>query len=104
MKYAVIKIGTDQFLAEEGKTIKTKRIKGEEGSAIKLGETLILVDESKVLVGKPQLNDVEVWGKIEKQSRSKKLEVYKYRSKSRYRRKTGHRERETEIKIEKIKI
>jgi len=45
-----------------------------------------------------------VSGKILTQDKAKKIIVFKYKSKKKYRKKTGHRQPFTEVLIEKIEL
>ena len=102
MKYAVIEISGEQHLVQEGQVLNVEKIEGNDGSNLKIDKILLFVDGEKVEIGKPYLDKIKVDLQIIKQYKDKKLDVYKYRSKSRYRRKIGHRQQLTQVKINKI--
>ena len=54
-------------------------------------------------IGKPYLKDISITGIIEKQSKQKKIIVYRHNSKSTHKRKYGHRQPYTRVKITGLK-
>jgi large subunit ribosomal protein L21 len=97
---AVIKTGGKQYLVEEGQTLSLETLAKEPGESVSF-ETLLLVDGDKVKVGTPVLG-MNVTGEIVTHGRAKKIEVVKYKAKSRYTRRVGHRQNFTKVKITKI--
>ncbi|KKQ50772.1 MAG: 50S ribosomal protein L21 [Candidatus Woesebacteria bacterium GW2011_GWB1_38_5] len=97
VKYAVIKIKGKQYRVSEGDKIVVDRAKDE------LNEnTLLLRDDEKLMIGKPYLDKVKVVLSKIKDFRGKKIEVFKYKAKSRYRKHSGFRAELTELSVEKI--
>jgi large subunit ribosomal protein L21 len=100
---AVIQTGGKQYLVREGQTLKIEKLEQPDGAALTFDALLIANDDgSGVQVGKPFVKGAKVEGKVMKQGRAKKIEIVKYKPKSRYRRHQGHRQHYTEIKVEKI--
>jgi large subunit ribosomal protein L21 len=102
MNLAIIQSGGKQYLVKPNDKIQIEKIEGNVGDVIKLGEVLMTADGSKINLGKPLITGNGVEAKILKQGRSKKILVFKYKSKSKYRRKQGHRQSFTEIEVTKI--
>ncbi len=102
MNLAIIQAGGKQYLVKANDKIQIEKIEGKVGDTIKLGEVLLSVAGDKIDLGKPFIASGAVEAKILKQGRSKKVLVFKYKSKSKYRRKQGHRQAFTEIEITKI--
>ena len=102
--YAVIKTGGKQYKVREGDTLKVEKLALEDGKSIDL-EVLLVTDEEgeTVKVGAPTVSGAKVTAKIIEQGRAKKIDVIKYKPKSRYTRKNGHRQPFTKIEIIKIK-
>jgi len=100
---AVIKTGGKQFVVSKGDKIRIEKLLGEEGSTVTFDAVLLKADEkgSKVEVGTPTVTGA-VEGKILKQARSRKVEVVKYKPKTRYKTVNGHRQYFTEVEITKI--
>lgn len=102
--YAVIKTGGKQYKVKEGETLKVEKLDAEPGKTVDL-EVLMVADEGgkDVKVGTPTLDGAKVTAKVLEQGRAKKVEVVKYKPKSRYTRRNGHRQPFTKIEISSIK-
>jgi len=99
-KYAVIRIGGKQYKAIEGKEILVDKLADPNKFEI---ETLLLVDDDKVQVGKPVIKEAKIKIKIVADlEKGEKIEIYKFKAKSRYKRHTGFRPQYTRLLIEKI--
>ena len=96
---AVIKAGGKQYYVTEGSEIFVEKIEANEGDKVEFHQVLML--DSKV--GNPYLTGVTVQGEVLKNGKSKKIKIFKYKSKDRLNRVTqGHRQPYTKIKITKI--
>ena len=69
---------------------------------INLNEVLLINDDRVTTLGKPALENAHIVASIVKQSRSKKIQVFKYKSKVRYRKLRGHRQHHTDLRVEEI--
>lgn len=99
-KYAVVRIGGKQYKAFEGKEILVDKLADPKKFEV---ETLLLVDEDKVQVGKPVLKDAKIKIKVVTDlEKGEKVEIYKFKAKSRYKRHTGFRPQYTRLLIESI--
>jgi len=85
--YAVIETGGKQYRVEEGMLLEH-----DSGKPVEFNNVVLLVDGSGAHVGAPYLDGAVVKGKVQAQAKSKKIVVYKYKSKTGYRRKRGHRQ------------
>ena len=98
-KYAVIRIKKNQYILEEGDSFLVPGICNEKVES----ETLLLVKDGKVSIGKPVLDKVSLKFKvIEEKVKGDKINVLKYKAKSRYRKKFGFRSISTKLLLEKI--
>ena len=96
---AVIKVGGKQYYVTEGTEIFVEKIEANEGDNVEFNQVLML--DSKV--GNPYLSGVTVQGEVLKNGKSKKIKIFKYKSKDRSNRVTqGYRQPYTKIKITKI--
>jgi len=102
MNLAIIESGGKQYLITPKSKIQVEKLEGQVGDTIKFEKVLLLSRNNKVELGKPFVPAVLLEAKIVKQSRSKKLVIFKYKSKSRYRRKQGHRQHYTELEFEEV--
>ena len=98
MKYAVIKNGGHQYKVEEGQIIKVEKLDSD-GKSYVFEEVLLSVDGDKVELGTPIVTGLKVYADVVSDVKGDKIEVFKYKSKSRYRKHTGHRQKYTQIKI-----
>ncbi|MGB0757773.1 MAG: 50S ribosomal protein L21 [Patescibacteria group bacterium] len=98
--FAVIKTGGKQYLVQKGDTIRVEKLLGEEGSKVAFDAVLMKAspDGKTVDVGTPNVKST-VEGTVVKQGRAKKVDVVKYKSKTRYKKQYGHRQHFTEVKI-----
>lgn len=105
MTYAVVEIAGKQYLVRPRQKIKVEKIEApEKGSEIKFNKVLLYGDESKIEVGKPQVNGAEVKVELLGNKRAKKVIVFHYKAKTRRRTKRGHRQSYSEILIKDIKL
>ncbi len=98
MKYAVIKIGGSQYKVEEGQIIEVELLESSDKTFV-FDQVLLAVDGDKVELGLPTVAGLKVYGELIADIKGKKIEVLKYKSKSRYRKHTGHRQKYTQLKI-----
>ncbi len=103
MKYAVIKTGGKQYRVSEGQKLKIEKLPVEKDQTFDFEDVLLLVNEDKVEIGKPNLK-VKVTARVIDQTKGKKIDVFKYKAKTGYHKKTGHRQNLTEVEIEKIGV
>lgn len=100
MKYAVIKYQGHQYKVIEGEEILVDKLLDQSEP-----EVLLFVDDGKSKIGKPVLKDVKVKVKVLSElEKGEKIDIYKFKAKSRYRRHTGFRPQYTKLLIEKISI
>ncbi len=102
MKYAVIKVGGQQFKVSEGEELSVNKLPGKAKDKLSFDEVLLAVDGDKVKLGTPTIKGAKVSAAIVDQFKDKKVRILKFKAKSRYRRRQGHRQQLTRIKIVKI--
>jgi large subunit ribosomal protein L21 len=94
---AIFETGGKQYLVKTGDKIQVEKLDGAAGDVLTFDKVLY----ADGAVGKPLVAGSTVTGKVLKQGRGKKIEVLKYKAKSKYRRKIGHRQAFTEVEITK---
>jgi large subunit ribosomal protein L21 len=100
MKYAIVRIGGKQYKAIEGKEILVDKLTDPKKFDV---EVLLVADGDKVSIGKPVLKDSPVKIKVvADMEKGEKIEIYKFKAKSRYKRHTGFRPQYTRLLVEKI--
>ena len=73
-----------------------------EGNTIELDRVLLIANGDKVTVGTPTIDRAKVIATSQGEGKAKKIIVFKYKSKVRYRKKTGHRQLYTRLSIDEI--
>ena len=102
--YAVIKTGGKQYRVSEGDVVTLERLTGERGDDIKFEEVLLVGDDEDTRIGTPVLAGASVDGTIVEQGRARKVIVFKFRRRKNYKRKKGHRQYQTRVRIDQIKV
>jgi large subunit ribosomal protein L21 len=101
-KIAIIKTGGKQYKARQGQTLKVEKIEGKEGDKVKFDTLLIAQNDGGELnLGQPSLGE-KVEGKIVEQGKDEKVNVVKYKNKTRYKRTIGHKQPFTKVEITSI--
>lgn len=101
--YAIVKASGKQYKVSSGDTICVDRIEGEVGKDVLLNDVLMIVnDDNRVDIGKPALVNAKVTCKIMRQTKGKKIIIFKSKRRKGYKRKTGHRQLLTELQVQEI--
>lgn len=103
MKYAIIKNGGHQYKVTEGQVLEVEKLESD-GTSYVFEEVLLVVDGDNVQIGAPIVEGMKVYADIVAEVKGDKIEVFKYKSKSRYRKHTGHRQKYTQVKINGIGV
>jgi len=101
MKFAVIETGGKQYEVSEGTVLTIEKLSGEHepGSVVAFDKVLLVDDGDTTNVGAPYINGATVSATFEAGGRHKKIDVIKYRPKSRYFKKRGHKQPYAKVKI-----
>jgi large subunit ribosomal protein L21 len=98
-KYAVVRLKGTQHKVVEGQELLVDKVDPKEIEA----EVLLSVDDGKVKIGKPTVKSAEVKFKVvNEEEKGEKVDIFKYKSKSRYRKHMGFRPKYTRLLVEKI--
>jgi large subunit ribosomal protein L21 len=100
--YAVIETGGKQYRVSPGQTVEVELLPSEPGATVTLDRVLMVSTEDKTLVGQPTVQGGAVVATVIGEGRGKKIIVFKYKSKKRYRRTTGHRQDYTYLTVTDI--
>jgi large subunit ribosomal protein L21 len=100
--YAVFKTGGKQYRASAGDRLRVERLAGEPGQTVEFDQVLLVGEGADVKLGSPLVAGGKVIATVTEQGRSKKVEVVKFKRRTRYRRLKGHRQHFTEIQITDI--
>ncbi len=83
-----------------GRGIATQDVK--KGDSLTFSEVLLTDDGKKTVVGTPLVAGKTVTGTVYSVGRAKKVEVVKYKAKSRYLKRRGHKQPQIKVKIDKV--
>ncbi|MCR5184950.1 MAG: 50S ribosomal protein L21 [Bacilli bacterium] len=99
--YAIIETGGKQIRVEVGSKIFVEKLEAEVGATVTLDKVLFVGGKS-IKVGAPYVEGATVSAKVEKQGKSKKIRVFKYKAKANEHKTIGHRQPFTCLVIEAI--
>lgn len=104
MEIAVIKTGGKQYVVSPGATITIEKLPQEvkKGDTLTFDEVLMTDNGSAMTVGTPLVKGAKVSGTVTIVGRAKKVEVVKYKAKSRYLKRRGHKQPQIKVKIDTV--
>ena len=85
-----------------GQLVDVDRLDVTDGDTVELDKVLLIADDDRVTVGTPTVGGAKVIATSKGEGRGKKIIVFKYKSKTRYRKKTGHRQFYTRLAVDRI--
>ena len=108
MEFAVIQTGGKQYKVSVGDEVKIEKLTGaqeayKEGDSVVFDKVLLVDNGSDTTIGTPFITGAKVTAEITKIGRAAKIDVIKYKQKSRYFKKNGHRQPFFQIKIKALK-
>ncbi len=103
--YAVIKTGGKQYRVEENEIINVELLKNaSEGEQITFDEVLLVADEENIHVGQPIVDGAKVTATVLGVTKGPKIIIFKHSGRTTMRRKTGHRQKYTQLRIDSITV
>jgi len=103
--YAIFRTAGKQFRAEKGTTLQIPLIDdAEPGSKLTFDEVLLASDGTSITAGAPLVKGASVTAEVVGLKKGIKIYVWKFKRRKNYRRKTGHRQRYTEIRITDVTV
>ena len=104
MEVAVIKTGGKQYVVSKGDTIAIEKLPGDlkKGDTVVFNEVLLVDNGSDTTIGAPLIKGAEVKGTVVLVGKAPKVEVVKYKPKSRYFKRNGHRQPLVKVTIDAI--
>lgn len=101
---AVIELSGKQYLVKEGDKIVAEKLDAKAGDVLTIKEVLLTNDGVETKVGTPYVEGASVSLKFENEDKGEKVEIRKYKAKSRYRRSTGHRQIQSHLTVTGINL
>jgi large subunit ribosomal protein L21 len=102
--YAIFRALGKQFRAEKGKTVRLPLMEAEAGAKVTFDEVLLSSDGETIRAGTPLVPGARVEAEVVGQGKEPKIYVFKFKRRKNYRRKTGHRQRFTEVRITDVTL
>ncbi|MBQ6438363.1 50S ribosomal protein L21 [bacterium] len=102
MKYAIIKLQGKQYRVSAGDKLTVDLLATPAGEQLTVSDVLLVADGDQVQVGTPLVKGASVTLKVIESGKDAKIDVFKYKSKSKYRKSHGHRQRITNVEVVKI--
>ena len=100
--YAVIRTGGKQYRVTPGETVRVEKLLGEVGGEVRFEDVLLFSDGQSLSVGKPQVGNTAVVGRIVEQDKYRKILVFKFKRSKGFRKKNGHRQPYTAVLVTRI--
>lgn len=102
--FAVIKTGGKQYKVTKGDVLRVEKLaNSQEGKKVTFDKVLMVADDKgAVTLGAPYVKGATVEATLLKNLKDKKIDVLKYKNKTRYRKSFGHRQQLAEVKIDVI--
>src|ERR1700730_4281663 len=102
--YAIVETGGKQYRLTPGDTVAGEKLSGEPGEILDLDRVLLIAGngDGETRVGSPGVAGAVVRAEVLAHFRGEKIIIFRYKSKVRYRRKTGHRQSLTRLRITDI--
>jgi large subunit ribosomal protein L21 len=102
--YAIFRAAGKQFKAEKGKTLRLPLMSAEAGAKVTFDEVLLSSDGETIKTGAPLVKGAQVLAEVVGDGKEAKIYVFKFKRRKNYRRKTGHRQKFTEVRITDLKL
>jgi large subunit ribosomal protein L21 len=102
--YAIFRALGKQFRAEKGKTIRLPLMNAEAGAKVTFDEVLLSSDGETIRAGTPLVAGAKVEAEVVGVGQEPKIYVFKFKRRKNYRRKTGHRQKFTEVRITDVTL
>ena len=100
--FAVFQSGGKQHRVTEGEVLKIELLKAEPGEEVVFDQVLMVSGDGNTRIGKPTVEGAVVRGEVIGTHKGKKLVIFRFKRRKNIRRKTGHRQRYTQVRITEI--
>jgi large subunit ribosomal protein L21 len=99
---AVIETGKTQVAVETNAKVKVPFLNAEAGHEIIFDKVLMISEGDGPIIGQPYVNGANVTAEVVGHGRLDKVQVFKFKKRTKYRKMKGHRQDYTEILVKKI--
>lgn len=101
--YAIFESGSKQFKATVGDELEIDRLGVTVGETLELNNVLMIVDDDKITVGTPNIENAAVIVRVVGNTKGNKITVFKFKKRKNVRCKTGHRQKYIKIQVDEIR-
>lgn len=101
--YAIIRTGGKQYKVQPGDVIRVEKLESDLGSEVVLTDVLMVGGETPV-VGQPTVKNAKVTVVVTKQTKDRKVIIFKKKRRQGYRRLKTHRQMFTELFVKSISL
>jgi large subunit ribosomal protein L21 len=103
--YAIFRALGKQFRAEKGKTLRLPLMDDKQpGEKVVFDEVLLSSDGTTIKAGAPTVKGAKVEVEVIGAAKGEKLYIFKFKRRKGYRRKTGHRQKYTDVRITSLTL
>lgn len=104
-EFAVIETGGHQYTVSVGDTIAIDRLPGAHapGDTITFDKVLLVDNGKDTSIGTPYIDGAKVEGTVQEDGHAEKINVVRFRAKSRYFKQKGHRQPQLSVRIDALK-
>lgn len=100
--FAVVKTGGKQYRVAANDVIAVEKLEAEPGAVVELTDVLMVGDDAAQTTGTPLVAGATVAAEVVKQTRAKKVVIFKKKRRKDYRRTLGHKQHLTVLRITEI--
>ncbi|MDW8470009.1 MAG: 50S ribosomal protein L21 [Burkholderiales bacterium] len=100
--YAVIQAGGKQYRVRTGDSIRIEALSAEVGASVSFDKVLLVGEGETARVGAPFVAGASVSATVLGHGRGDKVRIFKLRRRKHSQKRQGHRQRYTEVRIERI--
>ncbi|HKI44495.1 MAG TPA: 50S ribosomal protein L21 [Balneolales bacterium] len=102
--YAIVEIGGHQYKVAENDLIYVDHLANDVDEKVDFDRILLVNDDKKVHVGKPVVEGAQIQATVVDHVKADKLIVFKKKRRKGYQKRTGHRQKLTQIRIDKLTV
>lgn len=103
--YAIVNISGVQYKVKPQQSLLSPKLNKAKGEYVDLNEVKLFVNEDgTTLIGTPNLDNVKIKAVVLGEVKGEKIYVFKKKRRKGYTKKTGHRQKYTQLKIEEITV
>jgi len=101
--YAIIETGGKQYRVAPDEVFMVEKLDAANGDVVEFDKVALVQDEGTVHLGKPWVEGAKVVCRVLKaEGKDRKIVIFTYKAKENIKRKKGHRQRFTQVKVERI--